>query len=44
MPAILVETGYVTGREDAAKLASPQYREQMAQGIANGILSYIRSR
>jgi N-acetylmuramoyl-L-alanine amidase len=44
MPAILVETGYVTGREDAAKLSSPQYREQMAQGIANGILSYIRSR
>ncbi|MEM1392396.1 MAG: N-acetylmuramoyl-L-alanine amidase [Cyanobacteria bacterium P01_D01_bin.116] len=44
MPAILVETGYVTGREDAPKLASPQYREQMAQGIANGILSYIRRR
>ncbi len=44
MPAILVETGYVTGREDAPKLASPQYREKMAQGIANGILSYIRSR
>ncbi len=44
MPAILVETGYVTGREDAAKLSSPQYREQMAQGIANGILSYIRRR
>ncbi|MGB6295912.1 MAG: N-acetylmuramoyl-L-alanine amidase, partial [Rivularia sp. (in: cyanobacteria)] len=44
MPAILVETGYVTGREDAAKLANPQYREQMAQGIANGILSYIRRR
>ena len=44
MPAILVETGYVTGREDAPKLASPQYREEMAQGIANGILSYIRRR
>ncbi|MEA5598223.1 N-acetylmuramoyl-L-alanine amidase [Rivularia sp. UHCC 0363] len=44
MPAILVETGYVTGREDAAKLSSPQYRDQMAQGIANGILNYIRGR
>ncbi len=44
MPAILVETGYVTGREDAAKLSSPQYREQMAQGIANGILSYLKRR
>lgn len=44
MPAILVETGYVTGREDAAKLASPQYRDQMARGIANGILNHIRRR
>ena len=44
MPAILVETGYVTGREDAAKLASPQYREQMARGIANGILNHLKRR
>ncbi|MEM7553794.1 MAG: N-acetylmuramoyl-L-alanine amidase [Cyanobacteria bacterium P01_A01_bin.84] len=42
MPAILVETGYVTGREDAAKLASPRYREQMAQAIADGILQYLK--
>lgn len=44
MPAILVETGYVTGREDAAKLRSKQYRDQMAQGIANGILQYLKRR
>ena len=44
MPAILVETGYVTGREDAAKLASPQYRDQMARGIAQGILNHIKRR
>ncbi|MEM7726538.1 MAG: N-acetylmuramoyl-L-alanine amidase [Cyanobacteria bacterium P01_A01_bin.45] len=44
MPAILVETGYVTGREDAAKLASPQYREKMAQAIADGILQYLKRR
>ena len=42
MPAILIETGYVTGREDAAKLRSPQYRDQMAQAIANGILQYLK--
>lgn len=42
MPAILIETGYVTGREDAVKLRSPQYREQMAQAIANGILQYLK--
>ncbi|KST64883.1 N-acetylmuramoyl-L-alanine amidase [Mastigocoleus testarum] len=44
MPAILIETGYVTGREDAAKLRSAQYREQMAQAIANGILQYLKGR
>ena len=44
MPAILIETGYVTGREDAAKLRSTQYREQMAQAIANGILQYLKGR
>jgi N-acetylmuramoyl-L-alanine amidase len=42
MPAVLVETGFVTGREDAAKLSNPAYREQMADAIATGILQYIR--
>ena len=44
MPAILVETGYVTGREDAVKLRSAQYRDQMAQAIANGIIQYLKRR
>lgn len=42
MPAVLIETGFVTGREDAAKLSNPTYREQMADAIATGILQYIR--
>ena len=42
IPAILVETGYVTGIEDAPRLASPAYRSQMAQAIARGILTYIQ--
>ncbi|MDJ1184542.1 N-acetylmuramoyl-L-alanine amidase [Roseofilum casamattae] len=42
MPSVLVETGFVTGREDAAKLRSPVFRRQMAQGIANGILRHVR--
>lgn len=44
MPAILIETGYVTGREDAAKLRNRQYRDRMARAIANGILRYLRIR
>ena len=42
MPAVLVETGFVTGREDAPKLANPNYRRQMAEAIASGILEYIK--
>ena len=42
MPSVLVEVGFVTGREDAAKLSNPDYRNQMAQAIARGILQYIQ--
>ena len=42
MPAVLVEVGFVTGREDAPKLRSPRYRREMARAIAAGILDYIR--
>lgn len=42
MPAILVEVGFLTGREDAAKLANPSFRSQMAQAIARGILQYVQ--
>lgn len=44
MPSILVETGYVTGVEDAAKLQTPAYQNQMAEAIARGILQYLRQR
>ena len=43
MPAVLVETGFLTGREDAAKLRNPSYQKQMAQGIASGIIEYIKA-
>jgi N-acetylmuramoyl-L-alanine amidase len=39
-PAVLVEGGFLTNKEDIAKLASGDYREQMAAGIAEGILHY----
>ena len=41
MPSVLVEVGFVTGREDAAKLATPAYRTKMAGAIANGVLRYL---
>lgn len=42
MPSVLVEVGFVTGAEDAPRLADPAYRSQLARGIANGILQYLR--
>jgi N-acetylmuramoyl-L-alanine amidase len=42
MPAILVETGFVTGATDAPNLANPEWRTRMATAIANGILDHVR--
>ena len=42
MPSILVETGYLTGRDDVSKLQSAAYQRQMADAIARGILQYLR--
>jgi len=42
MPSVLVETGFVTGSEDAARFQSDSARTQIAQGIAQGILTYAR--
>ena len=41
MPAVLVETGYMTNAEECEKLASPEYQQLVAQGIANGIMDYL---
>ena len=44
MPAVLVEVGYVTNRSDAARLASPSYRQAVAEAIADGVAAYLRER
>ena len=44
MPAALVEVGFVTGYEDAAKLRDPRFRQAMAEAIAEGILQYVNRR
>ncbi|GAB4376670.1 MAG: hypothetical protein Kow00121_24190 [Elainellaceae cyanobacterium] len=42
MPAVLVETGYVTGSEDGPRLADANFQSQMARAIAQGILQYVQ--
>lgn len=44
MPAVLVETGFVTGREDAARFRDPNEVNKIADGITSGILQYLNVR
>jgi N-acetylmuramoyl-L-alanine amidase len=39
-PAVLVEGGFLTNTEDIAKLASADYREQIAAAITEGVIRY----
>jgi N-acetylmuramoyl-L-alanine amidase len=39
-PAVLIEGGFLTNKEDISKLASDDYREQIAAAISDGILRY----
>ena len=43
MPSVLVEAGFLTGREDIQKLTNPNFQKQMAQAIASGIIEYVRA-
>ncbi|HEY9810342.1 MAG TPA: N-acetylmuramoyl-L-alanine amidase [Halomicronema sp.] len=42
MPAVLVEVGFVTGAQDAQRMADPAYRRVLAEAITRGILQYIQ--
>jgi N-acetylmuramoyl-L-alanine amidase len=42
MPAILIEGSFITRPEEAEALASDAYRQALADGIAEGIVRYLR--
>ncbi len=41
MPAISVETGYLTNPEEREKLVTPEYQQTIAEGILSGIRQFI---
>lgn len=41
-PAIMVECGFVSNKAEEEKMLKRGYRESLAQGIADGILTYIK--
>ena len=43
MPAILIETGFITNYTEKKRLMSRKYREYLAEGICAGIKAYIKS-
>lgn len=40
MPAILVEVGFISNKEEEWKLRSSEYRREIAKALAEGILAY----
>jgi len=42
MPAVLVEVAYLSNPADEALLADLEFRQQAAQGIANGVRRYVQ--
>lgn len=43
MPSILTESAFISNDKEEARLADPQFQEQIAEGILDGISAYIAS-
>lgn len=40
MPAVLLEMGYITNKNEALQLNNAYYRQMLAEAVAAGILRY----
>lgn len=40
MPSVLVETAFISNSEEAAQLAKPEFRQRVAEGLADGLGNY----
>ena len=43
IPAVLIEGGFLTNAQDRVRIATPIYRQILAQAILQGVLSYNRA-
>jgi len=43
MPAILVETGFISNKRECKRLANTTYQEKICDGIVKGVKRYIES-
>lgn len=42
VPTVIIECGFLSNREEAEKLMTEEYQQELARTICNGILQYIR--
>jgi N-acetylmuramoyl-L-alanine amidase len=42
MPAVLVETGFISNPRECKRLITPKYQERLCEAILKGIRTYIR--
>jgi N-acetylmuramoyl-L-alanine amidase len=40
-PAVLVELGYLSNREEAAQLVEPTYQRRLAEAVVRGVLAFL---
>ena len=43
IPGVLIEGGFLTNAQDRVRIATPVYRQMLAQAILQGVLSYNRA-
>ncbi len=41
MPAVIVQCGFISNKDDAEKLENEKYQQDIAQGISEGILKFV---
>ncbi len=44
MPAILLETGFITSPEESSNLNTPSYQQKMADAIARGVDAFLKGK
>ncbi|MDR3038717.1 MAG: N-acetylmuramoyl-L-alanine amidase, partial [Candidatus Adiutrix sp.] len=42
IPAVLVETGFITNEKEAERLADDAYLSRLADGLADGLANYLK--
>lgn len=42
VPIVIVECGFLSNREEAAKLVTEEYQQQVAEAVCRGVLEYLK--